>query len=75
MHWLYTSGPILAFARKKHAEYTALVVNAGEYEWDITIEWLGGSEACDLLTGQKFYVNQDQRLPLKVPPMTGYLLG
>ncbi len=75
LHWLYTTGPILAFARKKHAEYTALVVNAGEYEWDITVEWLGGSEACDLLTGQKFYVNQDQRLPLKVPPMTGYLLG
>ena len=39
------------------------------------IDWLGGSEAHDLLTGQKFYVVQDQRLSLKVPPLTGYILG
>lgn len=75
LHWLYTSGPILAFGRKKHAEFTGLVVNAGDEEKEITVDWPGASEATDLLTGQKFYVVSDQRLKLNIPPLTGYLLG
>ena len=75
LHWLYTSGPILAFGRKKHAEFTALVVNAGDEEKEITMDWMGSSEATDLLTGQKFYVVSDERLQLKIPPLSGYLLG
>jgi 4-alpha-glucanotransferase len=75
LDWLYTSGPILAFGRRKHAEYTGLVVNAGNEEKEITIDWPGGSEATDLLTWQKFYVVSDRRLHLKVPPLSGYILG
>ncbi|MBR3569586.1 MAG: glycoside hydrolase family 13 protein [Oscillibacter sp.] len=75
LDWLYTSGPILAFGRRKHAEYKGLVVNAGSEEREITIDWPGGSEATDLLTWQKFYVVSDKRLRLKIPPLSGYILG
>ena len=74
LDWLYTSGPILAFGRRKNAEYTGLVMNAGDEEREITISW-PANEAHDLLTGKIFYAEGDERLPLKIPPLTGYILG
>ncbi len=73
LNWLYTRGPILAFSRTKGAEYTVLVMNAGEEEQEVTIDFPGG-EAADLLSEARFPV-EDSRLTLTVPPMTGYLFG
>ena len=73
LHWLYTAGTILAFARMKGTDYTALVMNAGDRPRDLTIDWWG-DDAEDLLTGEKFPA-EGGKLSLMLPPYTGYLLG
>ena len=73
LHWLYTAGPILAFARMKNTDYVALLMNAGSRLKHLELPWWG-PDAEDLLTGERFLV-EDGTLKLDLPPYTGYLLG
>ena len=71
--YLYTAGPLLAFAREWNGERTAAVVNASPDPQTLTLNWPAAA-ATDLLTGAVFHA-ADGRLVLPLPPRTGYLLS
>ena len=72
IHYLYTSGPLLAFAREAEGKTLTTVVNAGDSATQLTLAWKGTS-ARDLLSGQVFSA-QDGSLVLPLPSRSGLLL-
>jgi 4-alpha-glucanotransferase len=53
LHWLYTSGSLLAFAREKDGERVVTVVNRDAWRHTLTIPWKGKT-ATDLISGLSF---------------------
>ena len=53
LHWLYTSGSLLAFAREKDNERIVTVVNRDAWRHTLTIPWQGKT-ATDLISGLSF---------------------
>ena len=72
LHWLFTSGPLLAFARELPEERTVTVVNASAEPHPLTLPWPVG-QALDRLTGQAFPA-ENGVLSLTLPPYGGLLL-
>lgn len=72
IRWLYTSGPLLAFARELPDQRTVTVVNASAESHRLTLPW-DGTEAADRLSGCLFHV-ADGMLALELGPMQGFLL-
>ena len=72
IRYLYTSGPLLAFARETADQTLVTVTNAGDQPTRLTLAWEGAS-ARDLLSGQVFPV-QKGALTLDLPPRGGVLL-
>ena len=70
--WLYTGGPLLAFAREDARERLVTVTNASHDESTIHLPW-SGSSCRDLLSGQTFSP-QDGALTLDLPPFGCLLL-
>ncbi|WP_298034428.1 glycoside hydrolase family 13 protein [uncultured Dysosmobacter sp.] len=72
LHWLFTAGPLLAFARELSGQWTATVVNASDWSQVLAIPW-PSSQALDRLSGQTFAA-ADGTLSLDLPPRTGLFL-
>lgn len=72
LHWRYTSGPLLVFARELDAQTLTTVVNASDRSETLSF-FFSGSAAQDLLTGQRFPVS-DNVLTLTLAPHQGLLL-
>ena len=53
LHWLFTSGPLLAFAREKGDRRIVTVVNRDAWRHILTIPWQGKT-ATDLISGRTF---------------------
>ena len=53
LHWLFTSGPLLAFAREQGERRIVTVVNRSEERRTLTIPWTGKT-ATDLISGKHF---------------------
>lgn len=69
--YVYTAGPVLAFARQWQQEQTLTVVNRDGSAAEISLPWDG--TATDLLTGQVFSAVSGA-LTLRLPPRSGLLL-
>lgn len=69
--YVYTAGPVLAFARQWQQEQTLTVVNRDGSAAEISLPWDG--TATDLLTGQVFSAVSGA-LTLCLPPRSGLLL-
>ena len=72
LHWRWTAGSLLAFARELDGQLLTTVVNASDTAQPLSLPWPGPS-ARDLLSGQTFSP-ADNRLALTVPPRQGFLL-
>ena len=72
IRWLYTSGPLLAFARELPDQRTVTVVNASAEPHRLTLPW-DGTEAADRLSGCLFHA-ADGMLALELGPLQGLLL-
>ena len=70
--YLYTSGPILAFARRLPEERIVTVVNASDKSVPLMLPWTA-PVVRDLLTGRKLHP-RDGTLFLTLPPYGGLLL-
>jgi maltooligosyltrehalose synthase len=55
LHWLFTSGPLLAFAREKSNKRIVTVVNRDAWRHTLTIPWHTDT-ATDLISGRTFTV-------------------
>jgi len=55
LHWLFTSGALLAFAREKGDHRIVTVVNRDSWRHTLTIPW-GKKAATDLISGRTFAV-------------------
>lgn len=69
--YVYTAGPVLAFARQWQQEQTLTVVNRDGSAAEISLPWDG--TATDLLTGQVFSCRLGCADPVS-PPRSGLLL-
>lgn len=72
IRYLYTSGPLLAYAREDGGTRLVTVVNAGDAPARLTLPWKGAS-ARDLLTGRHFS-SRKGFLTLDLPARSGLLL-
>lgn len=72
LRWLFTSGPLLVFARELPEERTVTAVNASAEACPLTLPW-PVPQALDRLTGQSFSVESGM-LCLTLPPYGGMLL-
>lgn len=72
IRWLFTSGPLLAFARELPEERTVTVVNASAQPRTLTLPW-PASHALDRLTGE-VWPAENGVLSLALPPYGGLLL-
>ncbi len=72
LHWRWTSGPILAFARELNGQLLTTVVNAADTPQSLTLPWSGAAPR-DLLTGAVLSP-ADNALPLTLLPHQGLLL-
>ena len=72
LHWRWTAGSLLAFAREQDGCLLTTVVNAGDVPQSLMLPW-PGSSAHDLLTGEVFAL-ADNALSLTLPPRQGFLL-
>lgn len=73
IRWLYTSGPLLAFARELPEERTVTVANASAESQSLTLPW-PAPQALDRLSGQSFSA-EGGVLSLTLPPYGGVLLS
>ena len=72
IRYLYTSGPLLAYAREDGDDQMVIVVNAGDAPAHLMLPWEKAS-ARDLLTEQHFSA-MGSALPLELPARSGLLL-
>ena len=72
LHWRWTSGPILAFARELNGQLLTTVINAADTPQSLTLPWSGAAPR-DLLTGAALSP-ADNVLPLTLLPHQGLLL-
>ncbi len=72
LHWRWTSGPILAFARELNGQLLTTVINAADTPQSLTLPWSGAAPR-DLLTGAVLSP-ADNVLPLTLLPHQGLLL-
>ena len=72
LHWIWTSGPLLIFARELDGQLLTTVVNAADVSQALSLPW-SAPPARDLLTGQRF-IPTDNAIPLTLPPRSGLLL-
>lgn len=72
LHWCWTAGPILAFARKLNGQLLTTVINAADTPQSLTLPWSGAAPR-DLLTGAVLSP-ADNVLPLTLLPHQGLLL-
>ncbi|MFA6931445.1 MAG: alpha-glucosidase C-terminal domain-containing protein, partial [Lentisphaeria bacterium] len=71
-HWLYASGPGLAFARTTQSESTYTVLNAGDFPLELSLSW-SKAAAYNLLSGQTYW-SPNGFLTLQLPPRSGMLI-
>ena len=72
LHWIWTSGPLLIFARELDGQLLTTVVNAADVSQALLLPW-SAPPARDLLTGQRF-IPTDNAISLTLPPRSGLLL-
>ena len=72
LHWCWTAGPILAFARELNGQLLTTVINAADTPQSLTLPWSGAAPR-DLLTGAVLSP-ADNVLPLTLLPHQGLLL-
>ena len=72
LHWCWTAGPILAFARELNGQLLTTVINAADTPQSLTLPWSGAAPR-DLLTGAALSP-ADNVLPLTLLPHQGLLL-
>lgn len=72
IRWLYTSGPLMAFARELPGQRTVTVVNASAEAHRLTLPW-DSTDAADCLSGMQFHT-ADGLLTLDLAPRQGLLL-
>ena len=72
LHWCWTSGPILAFARELNGQLLTTVINAADTPQSLMLPWSGAAPR-DLLTGAVLSP-ADNVLPLTLLPHQGLLL-
>ena len=72
LHWRWTSGPILAFARELNGQLLTTVVNAADTPQSLALPWSGAAPR-DLLT-DAVLSPADNVLPLTLLPHQGLLL-
>ena len=72
LHWRWTAGPILAFARELNGQLLTTVINAADTPQSLTLPWSGAAPR-DLLTGAVLSP-ADNVLPLTLLPHQGLLL-
>ena len=72
LHWRWTAGPLLAFARELDGRLLTTVVNAADTPQTLTLPWFGDT-ARDLLSGETLSP-ADNVLPLTLLPHQGLLL-
>lgn len=72
LHWIWTSGPLLIFARELDGQLLTTVVNAADVSQALSLPW-SAPPARDLLTSQRF-IPTDNAIPLTLPPRSGLLL-
>ena len=72
LHWCWTAGPILAFARELNGQMLTTVINAADTPQSLTLPWSGAAPR-DLLTGAVLSP-ADNVLPLTLLPHQGLLL-
>ena len=72
LHWLYTSGPLLAYAREDENARLSVVINADGAPHSLHLAWKHAG-ARDLLTG-KVFIAEDGTLKLNLAPRQGLLL-
>ena len=72
LHWIWTSGPLLIFARELDGQLLTTVVNAADVSQALSLPW-SAPPARDLLTGQRL-IPTDNAIPLTLPPRSGLLL-
>ena len=72
LHWRWTAGPILAFARELNDQLLITVINAADTPQSLTLPWSGAAPR-DLLTGAVLSP-ADNVLPLTLLPHQGLLL-
>lgn len=70
--WMYTSGPVLAYARELDGKRFVTVTNASPESVPLMLPWRSGT-AENLLTGQKYTAGKGT-LFLDIPPYGGLLL-
>lgn len=69
---VWTSGPLLIFARELDGQLLTTVVNAADVSQALSLPW-SAPPARDLLTGQRL-IPTDNAIPLTLPPRSGLLL-
>lgn len=72
LHWRWTAGSLLVFARELDGQLLTTVVNAADTPQTLTLPWFGDS-AHDLLSGEALSP-ADNVLPLTLLPHQGLLL-
>ena len=72
LHWIWTSGPLLIFARELDGQLLTTVVNAADVSQALSLPW-SAPPARDLLTSQRF-IPTDNAISLTLPPRSGLLL-
>lgn len=72
LHWRWTSGSLLVFARELDGQLLTTVVNAADTPQTLTLPWFGDT-ARDLLSGEALSP-ADNVLPLTLLPHQGLLL-
>ena len=72
LHWIWTSGPLLIFARELDGQLLTTVVNAADVSQVLSLPW-SAPPAWDLLTSQRF-IPTDNAISLTLPPRSGLLL-
>lgn len=72
LHWCFTSGSILAFARELSGSRITTIVNAADEEKDLVLEWKSDT-ALDLLSDTHFHP-ENGSLSLHLKPHQGLLL-
>ena len=72
LHWRWTAGPILAFARELNGQLLTTVVNAADTPQSLTLSWSGGTVR-ELLTNTTLSP-ADNALSLTLLPHQGLLL-
>ena len=72
LHWRWTAGPLLAFARELDGQLLTTVVNVADTPQTLTLPWFGDT-ARDLLSSEALSP-ADNVLPLTLLPHQGLLL-